>query len=152
MATRFVTATGSEGDAINALADALVGGSGAGDYIANATAAVTFDTSAATALTFIDGILVLSGQTVAVTVTPPTAAKVVAVIPNCQIGSSFDFMVVNTNATAGTATMQANSGVTYAGGNAPTVITFTTSQLYRCVVTNVATPAYTIYSLLYTTS
>jgi hypothetical protein len=76
----------------------------------------------------------------------PTAAQIVAAIPNCLAGSSFEFDIINTANGDETITMTTNDGLTLVG-------TMTIGQTYgkrfRAVATNVGagTEAVSIYSL-----
>ena len=74
----------------------------------------------------------------------PTAAAIVAAIPGCQINSSFRFVLRNTSAGANTITVTTNTNTTLAG-------TMTVAQNavreFVGIVTNVTTPAVTLFSL-----
>jgi hypothetical protein len=93
----------------------------------------------------INAIITASGQTGAQTVTTPTAADIVAAIPSPEVGTSFEFTLRNEHTSSGAITMQAGAGVTLDG---TTNVPITKTQVYRGVITNVATPAVTIYGLL----
>lgn len=74
----------------------------------------------------------------------PTAAVIVAGIDNCEVGDSIDVLIRNLSAGANTITISANTGLTLSG-------TMTIAQNYmkwfRLVVTAVATPAVTVYTM-----
>lgn len=75
--------------------------------------------------------------------TTPTAALIVAAIKGCQVGTSFDFVVHNADA-GDTLTVAAGDGVTAFG---TLTVAATKNRLFRCVVTNVDTPAVAMYGL-----
>jgi hypothetical protein len=107
-------------------------------YLARTAGAVTL-----TAAQLINGVVNQSGTPGAFNMTTPTAAAIVAAIKNCQVGSAFEFILVNGG--DGTVTIVAGDGVTLAGTTAvPTV----KSQIYRGIVTAVATPAVTLLGVL----
>lgn len=83
-----------------------------------------------TATEAIGGVVRLSTQA-AINVTTPSAAALVAALPNAQVGSSFETVIVNGN--SGTATMLAGAGVTLVG---TTTALTNTSRTYRGMVTN----------------
>lgn len=76
----------------------------------------------------------------------PDAADIVAGIPGCIVGSSFEFTVRNTADAAETITMTAGTGVTLSG---TMTIAQNNSKRFLAVVTNIGsgTEAVTIYSL-----
>jgi hypothetical protein len=139
MATRFTTAQGSETDAINSVAD-LANFDTVFSY-----AAVTSDDPTLTVAQMVNGIVKVSGQTSAQDVTTPTAAAVVAAIPNCQVGSSFEFTLQNGNTSSGAVTVVAGSGVTLTGD---TAVPIGQTQIYRGIVTNATTAAVRLVGLL----
>lgn len=145
MATRFVTATTSETDSLNQLADRSATPAPVITVKSHASA-VNYSTSATTAAEFINGLCLTTGGSTA-TVTFPTAAQIVAAIPNCQVGSSFEFQICNTNS-GNTTISHGLTGVGTSAANSNTIAT-NKSQLYRCVVTATDTPAVTVYGLLY---
>lgn len=81
-----------------------------------------------------------------VNVTTATAAQIVAAIPNCQVGSSFECILENTANGAETITVVGGSDVTLNSGH-----TFTPTQNESLrmlfVVTGVGTPGVTVYGL-----
>lgn len=81
-------------------------------------------------------------------ITTDTATNIVGAIPNCQIGSSFEFVYENISGGAYTATLVAGTGVTLATGMVAT-IERTYAARFLCVVTNVSSPAVTIYKVGY---
>lgn len=145
MPTRFVTATVSETDALGQIADRVNT-----ETITNVSSSATaIDYTSLGADKFINGIALTVGGSTA-TVTFPTAAAIVAAIPNCQVGSSFHFTICNTNS-GNTTISSALTGVGTSSANSNTIATNKT-QLYRCVVTATGTPAVTVYGLLYAVS
>jgi len=113
-----------------------------GAYTTDATGALTL-----TVAQFINGVFVETGSASGGNITTPTAAAIVAAIPNCQVGSRFEFDFVNTG--SNTMTLAAGSGVTLTGTVA---MATNTSQHYVGVVTNVNTPAVQVVGLLHTAS
>ena len=139
MVARFASTMYSIGDGINLAVD-----------VANATSqrTVTSVTSSAPTLTaaqMVNGIVTLSGQTTAQTVTTDTATAIVAAIPNAQIGQTFEVVIQNGHASSGTATLSGGTGVTITNTYATAAQPITTTRQYRGVVTAIATPAVTIY-------
>lgn len=139
MPTRFTTAQGSQTDAINSVAD-LANFDTVFSYNA-----LTSDDPTLTVAQMVNGIVNVSGQTTAQDVTTPTAAAIVAAIPNCQVGSCFEFTLQNANTSSGAVTIVAGSGVTLTG---TTAVAITKTQIYRGIVTNVGTPAVRLVGLL----
>ena len=114
----------------------------------NIPADFTGATSTPTAAQIIRGILSISGGSTH-GLTLPSAASVVAAMANPQVGSSFEFLVRNTN--SGTLTVTAGTGNTLTGtATMPTA----TNQLFRAVVTNatVGAEAVTYFPVLKTAS
>jgi hypothetical protein len=139
MATRFTTAQGSQTDAINSVADLANF-----DTVFSYTA-LTSDDPTLTVAQMVNGIVKVSGQTTAQDVTTPTAAAIVAAIPNCQVGSSFEFTLQNENTSSGAVTVVAGSGVTLTGD---TAVPIGQTQIYRGIVTNATTAAVRLVGLL----
>lgn len=83
----------------------------------------------------------------AVSDTTPTAAAIVAAIPGCEVGSSFDFWIANDN--TGTLTIVAGSGVTL---SRTTTVSSGFTRHYRVYVTNAtaASEAVTVEGVLVT--
>lgn len=128
MPDRFPKAKASEGEAIGSLADRVV------SAVAAAWVALTTNSPTLAVAQFIGAVLNLSGQTGAQTVTTPSAAAIVAALPDAQVGTSFDFALQNANTSSGAVTLQAGAGVTFRGTvNVP----ITKTQLYKGVVTNI---------------
>lgn len=128
--TRFVTATTSQGDAINAVADLAN---------QNALTTRTAKTDGAATLTvaeFINGVVAASGANGAYALTYPTAAAIVAAMENAQVGSSCNFCIINNN--NNTVTLTTNTGLTLAGTAA---VPTTKTQLVKAVVTNATSGA-----------
>lgn len=132
---RFATVQNSLGDAINTLADKAD---------VNATRTVTAVAAASTitltAAQMVNGIVTHTGGSTC-TVTTPTAAAIVAAIPDCQVGYAFELHVVNNN--SGSTSFTGGTGVTIPALLA-TVATGTVRTI-KGVVTNVATPAVQLY-------
>jgi len=122
---RFASAQGSEGIAIGTTIDVanLAGGR-------TITAIAAASTSAPSAAAFINGIFTTTGGSTC-TLTTPTAAAIVAAMPNCQVGSAGVVRIYNAN--SGTFTVSAGSGVTVTG---PTTVATTKALGYDLVVTN----------------
>lgn len=108
--------------------------------------AVTSDDPTLTAAQMVNGIVNVSGQTTAQDVTTAAAAALVALIPNVQIGSSFEFTLRNAHTSSGAVTVVAGAGVTLA---LTTAVPISKTQIYRGIVTAIDTPAVTLYGLLY---
>lgn len=73
----------------------------------------------------------------------PTAAQIVAAIPDVAVGSSFEFLIVNTADGAETITLTADAGVTLVG---TMTIAQNASRRFTAIVTAVDTPAVSIYA------
>ncbi len=74
----------------------------------------------------------------------PTATQIVNAIEGCINGSSFEFTIRNTAGAAETITLTQGTGVTLSG---TMTIAQNNSRRFLAVVTNVESPAVTIYSL-----
>lgn len=122
---RFASTQASEGKAIGVIAD-LANFLGQRTY----TAITSGSSSTATAAAFVNGIYNFSGGST-YTLTTPTAAQIVAQIPNCQVGSCASVHIINTN--SGTTTVTAGSGVTGVG---TLNVTTNKAQGYEIIVTN----------------
>jgi len=124
---RFASAQGSQTEAINAVAD-VANQVGGGAYEERTAGAVTL-----TPAQMINGIIKQGGTPGAFNMTTASAAALVAAIKNCQVGSKFEFALINGG--DNTVTIVAGTGVTLKGTTAvPTAKT----QVYRGVVTNAA--------------
>ena len=139
MVARFASTMYSIGDGINLAVD-----------VANAASQRTVTSVATSAPTLtaaqmVNGIVTLSGQTAAQTVTTDTATAIVAAIPNAQIGQTFEVVIQNGHTSSGTATLSGGTGVTITNTYATAAQPITTTRQYRGVVTAIATPAVTIY-------
>lgn len=132
-------APGSQTEAINRVADQAV--------LANSAKynAITTSSPTLSAAQMVNGIVKVSGQTDAQTVTTPSAAALIAEIPNAQVGSSFDFVLINAHTSSGAVTVAAGSGVSL---KETTAVPITKTQLYKGIVTNVGTPAVDLIGLL----
>lgn len=106
----------------------------------------TSGTVAFTAAQAIGGLILRDPVGGPVSDTFPTAAAIVAAIPNAIAGSSFEFTIKNTADAAETITMQTNTGLTLVG---TMTIAQNNSKRFMAVVTNAGsgTEAVTIYSL-----
>jgi hypothetical protein len=131
---RFATSQTSLNQAIDTLADKA-------DFSAArpVTALAAVLTSSPTAAQFVNGVLTTAGGTTN-TLTTPTAAAIVAAIPDCQVGYSFEVIISNQN--SGTLTLSAGASVTLPA--VATVLT-TVTRIVKGVVTNVGTPAVQLY-------
>lgn len=110
---------------------------------AKSTAAVT--SAAATTLTAADivaGAILRSGPTAGYTDTTDTADNIIKEMTNPQVGSGFEFTIVNGVAFADT--IAAGTGVTLAG---TTAIAASAVRRYLLTVTDIVTPAVTITGL-----
>jgi len=136
---RFADTLGSNTEAINTVAD-QANSQTMGAYTALTSSSPTF-----TAAQFVNGIINLSGQTAAQSPVPPTATDILAALPNAQIGTIFDVVIINANTSSGAATPQTATGVTLVGTVA---IPITKTQLFRGRVTGIDTPAVVMYGLL----
>lgn len=84
---------------------------------------------------------ITSGSTA--TLTTDTAANIVAALDGAQVGSAFEFLLVNGG--SGTATLSGGTGVTIVGNAAPTT---GKNQLFKGVVTAVgASPAVSLIAI-----
>jgi len=113
--TRKVTVSALAGGAVTVTAAQLLGG-----YITN-------DPAADVALTL------------------PTAALLVAAIPNCQVGSSFKCVIENTGDADEEMTLTLGAGATLTLSSA--IIGVDMRREFMMVITNVGTPAYTVYDV-----
>ena len=76
--------------------------------------------------------------------TTPTAASLIAAIHNCKVGDSFEFTIANTTDASETITLISGTGTTRIG---TMTIAQNNAKRFRAVITEVSTPAYTVYSL-----
>ena len=76
----------------------------------------------------------------------PTAAAIVAAIPNCVIGTRFRFTIRNTANAAETITLTQDAGATFTVSGTATIAQ-SNSKEFLVIVTNVSTPAAIAYSL-----
>jgi hypothetical protein len=123
--SRFNAVYGSEGGVLGMIADVI-------DVLDGVKyQAITTGTSAtALAANFINAVYNFSGGST-YGLTTPTAAQIVAAIPNAEVGSYFRVRVYNAN--SGTVTMTAGTGVTFVGVS--TVLT-SKCQAWDYIVTN----------------
>ena len=101
---------------------------------AHGTTSTAINNAAGVTLTVtqIYGKTIIRSGAVAVADTTPTAAQIVAAIPGCEIGSTFDFDIINNN--TGLLTITAGSGVTLSG---TTTIATLFTRRYRARVTSI---------------
>jgi hypothetical protein len=101
-----------------------------------ATATVT---ATLTTTQLLNGIILGTPTTTAAAYTLPLATDLDAVVSSAKIGSSFDFVVVNTNGSgAGVITITTNTGWTIGSSGSQGLMTVTTAgtaQMYRAVKT-----------------
>ncbi len=142
---RFAANAQSEGVTIGTITDQLNTATQAAYNAVTAAGPFTL-----TAAQFVNAIYQTSGQTSAVGVTTPTAAQIVAALPNAQVGSKFEFVLINGNTSSGAVTITGGTNVTITYPNGSTVAV-TKSQIFRGVVTNATAgaEAVTLYGLLY---
>jgi hypothetical protein len=100
-------------------------------------------TTATLTATQVLGGFITSSNAAAATLTLPTAALLVPQIEGAQVNSAFRF---NVQCTTGTATLAVGTGGTFAAGVTAAVAVSNIKE-FLLVVTNVDTPAYTVYSL-----
>jgi hypothetical protein len=135
---RFASTKNSLNQAVDTVADKA-------EYLQNVGySEVTADDPTLQAAAMVNGIVKVSTQTTAQDVTTATAAALIALIPDCQIGHTFDFVLQNANTSSGAATLVGGDGVTVTvvGTTAQPIAT---TRTYRARVTNVGTPAVTFY-------
>lgn len=99
-------------------------------------------TNTLTAAQILGGMIDVTGTTG--TYTFPTAANMIAGIPNCKVGDTFDFLFNNDG--SGNATLAAG-GATLQGATAALTVATTVCKILRGIVTNatVSSEAYTVY-------
>lgn len=134
---RFAVTQGSQTAAIGTTVD-LANFTGQRAIVNRTDGAVTL-----TAAQFVNAIVMQSGTPGAFNMTTPTAAQVVAAIPNCQVGSAFEFII--NNAGDNTITVVAGTGVTLVG---TTTVATSKARVYRGVVTAVDTPAVSLLGIV----
>lgn len=139
--SRFASTQASEGEALGTVADAIVADTML-SYIE-----IDEDDPTLTAAQLVNGIVVVFDQTTAQDVTTPTAAEIIALIPNCQVGSSFELTLINGHTSSGDVTLVAGEGVATLG-TVDVPVGFT--QLYKGRVTDVADPEVVLIGLLST--
>ena len=74
----------------------------------------------------------------------PTATQIVGAIANCKVGTAFRVIIRNTADATETITVTGGTGVTLSG---TMTIAQNNTKEFLCVITNVGTPAATLYSL-----
>lgn len=137
--TRFNSTLGSEGQVLGLLADVV-------DVLDGRKyqAITTGSSSTASAANFINGVYNFSGGST-YGLTTPTAAQLVAAIPNCEVGSAFVVRVYNAN--SGTFTLTAGSGVTVVG---PTTAATAKCIAWDFIVTNATAGAEAVVAVAHT--
>jgi len=144
MADRFTPATlGSMTAAINTIADELH----AVSMVGAAALVDTATTHLVTPAQLLAGVYVNS-RAGAVDWTLPTAAAMVAAMPNAQVGSTFQCWLINTG--NNTTTIVTNTGNTITGGHGTATLATALSQLVIGKLTNVTSgaEAVTYYPIL----
>jgi hypothetical protein len=119
---RFAEAQKSQTEAIGTVAD-VANAASAASLLARTAGAVTL-----TPAQMINGIISQGGTPGAFNMTTPTASALAAAMPNCQIGSAFDFVVRNGG--DGAITIVAGSGVDLVG---TTAVPAGFSQVYKAI-------------------
>jgi hypothetical protein len=136
-AVRYPTTVLNDVEAMNYASDRANMG------VANTTATTIATTPVTlTAAQFINGIIDVTVANSTTALTMPTAALVVAAIPNCQVGDTFDVSLMNIG--SGTLTWTLGTGITGKTTNDVTTVATNKGMSYKVVVTNIATPACTI--------
>lgn len=99
-----------------------------------------------TAAQLLGGLITRNTSGAGRTDTTPTAALLVAAVPAAAVGTSFEFVIINTAGAAETLTVAGGTGVTISG---TATIAQNNQKRWRAVFTNVGTgtEAVTIYSL-----
>lgn len=77
--------------------------------------------------------------------TTPTAAAIVAAVPEPRIGTCFELTVINAAAATHAITLVAGDSVTLGGVAGMATIAAASSATYLFRITNVGTPAVTVY-------
>lgn len=136
---RFAEVQSSLGTAINVAVD-----------VANFDTQVSFtildsDNPGLSVSQMVNGIVVLSEQTSSQSVSTPSAGDIIAVIPNAQAGSSFDFTLMNRNEAGGDADISAGSGVSLVGD---TAVPVAQTQFFKGFVVTVSPPSIALIGLL----
>ena len=103
------------------------------------------------AINILGGLILRSGNSSAITDTFPTALSIYNLIPNCIVGSSFEFRIKNNNTSSGKITFSQGTGTNNTLIPAAPATTEVDAGghciIFIAVCTNIATPAFTIYSL-----
>tara|TARA_B100001123_G_C14946305_1_gene881822 strand:- start:26 stop:721 length:696 start_codon:yes stop_codon:yes gene_type:complete len=109
---------------------------------------VTTDTTAGantwSAAEFIGGLLLRDCVGTGRSDVTPTATQIVGAIANCKVGTAFRVIIRNTSDAAETITITAGTGVSLSG---TMTIAQNNTKEFLCVITNVGSPAATLYSL-----
>lgn len=132
---RFATTQVSLPDALNTIADKADNNS-----FRTITAVAAASTITLTAAQMVNGIATFTGGSTC-TVTTPTATAIVAQMPDCQVGYTFELVIINNN--SGSVSFTGGTGVTIPAILA-TVATATVRTI-KGVVTAVGTPAVQLY-------
>jgi len=133
---------------VSAVAGHLIGVNGGRVMDVTSSTSVSADSNQTyTAAGVIGGTITRTGITANRTDAMPTAAAIVAAIPGCVVGTTFEF-VLNNNDDTNTVTLNgANTGVTYEG--TATALAVGDAWLFRVVVTSITggSEAVTVYQI-----
>lgn len=119
-------------------------GSGSNKFTATVSTISAAEVVAYTAAQILGGLILRDPNGGARSDTLPVAADIVAAIPNCKVGTAFEFTIRNTADAAETITVSTATGLTLSG---TMTIAQNNSKRFLAVVTNVGTAAVTVYSL-----
>jgi hypothetical protein len=136
---RFAQVQGSLVDAINVSAD-----------VANFDAQTSFveidaDDPTLTAAQVLNGIVLVYDQSTSQDVTLPDAVDLIAAIPNAQVGSSFDFVLMNRHNAGGNVGVVDGNGTSGYGGS---TIPPGNTQFYKGFITSMDNSYVTMIALL----
>ncbi len=94
------------------------------------------------------GTIIVHDGTSGLTATLPTAALLVAAIPNCRVGDTIECLIINGANASGSIVLAGGTGGTFDTnqGGGSKIVSFGNSKYVNIRVTNVITPAYVIYS------
>lgn len=108
------------------------------------TSITTVGAGTLTAASLVGGVMSRTGPIAGFTDTTDTAAAIVALVPNPQVGMSWEFVYIN--GVAQTCTLANGAGVTISGTSGTTVAASVVRR-YLMTITNVSAPAVTMYAL-----
>lgn len=97
-----------------------------------------------TARQILDGLILRDPNGAGRSDVTPTATEILAQIQAPRVGEYFEFMVRNTADASETITLTAGTGVTLSG---TMTIAQNNTKRFRAVITGIATPAVTVYSI-----